>query len=219
MYAELLGTGLAPKTVRNIHVVIHSALADALRWGLIQRNPAAVSDPPRVPRGEMKVWSSDQLRTFLDAARSDRLYAAWLLAATTGMRRGELLGLRRSDVDLSAERLAIVQSLVMVNGHPMVSEPKTYASRRVIALDPATVAALRRYLAGQAEERLAWGPVYQDSGLFFTRENGSPISPEWFADRFGQLAIEAKLPRGSPPRRSSQLRDGGSRCGGSPEDR
>ncbi len=107
LYAELLATGLAPKTVRNIHVVIHSALADAMRWGLVQRSAASVADPPRVPRGEMKVWSSDQLRTFLDAARSDRLYAAWLLAATTGMRRGELLGLRRSDVDLQAERLAI----------------------------------------------------------------------------------------------------------------
>ena len=88
----------------------------------------------------------------------------------------------------------VVQSLVMVNGHPMLSEPKTSASRRVIALDPATIAALRRNLASQAEERLAWGPAYEDSGLCFTRENRAPLSPEWFADRFGQIAIEARLP-------------------------
>ena len=134
----------------------------------------------------MKVWGSDQMRSFLDVARPDRLYAAWLLAATTGMRRGELLGLRRSDIDLAAERLAVVQSLVLVNGHPILSEPKTASSRRTIALDAATVAAVRTHLIRQAEERLAWGTgVLKDSGLVFTRRmehlcppSGSPTDSD-----------------------------------------
>jgi hypothetical protein len=84
--------GLAPKTVYYIHSILHRALRDAVRWGYVVRNVADVADPPKAKTPEMQVWSPAQLRAFLDHVRGDRLYAAWLLAATTGMRRGQILG-------------------------------------------------------------------------------------------------------------------------------
>jgi integrase len=134
------------------------------------------------------------VRTFLRPAEDDRLYAAWLLAATTGMRRGEVLGLRREDLNLAEGRLSVTQSVVLVDGRPIISEPKTAKGRRRISLDPATIAALRAHLKRQAEDRLAWGPAYQDSGLVFTREDGIGVHREVFADRFASISARASLP-------------------------
>ena len=99
LYRELLTSGrrhrpggLAPKTVRNVHVLIHRVLKDAVRWGYVVRNVADAADPPKVKPTELQVWSPGQLRAFLAHVQVDRQYAAWLLAATTGMGRGELLG-------------------------------------------------------------------------------------------------------------------------------
>jgi integrase len=114
LYRELLTAGrrhrpggLAPKTVRNVHVLIHRVLKDAVRWGYVVRNVADAADPPKVKPAELQVWSPGQLRAFPAHVQGDRQYAAWLLAATTGMRRGELLGLRWVDVDLDAARIAV----------------------------------------------------------------------------------------------------------------
>jgi integrase len=144
---------------------------------------------------EMHVWSPEQLRVFLNHARQDRLYAAWLLFATTGMRRGEVAGLRWSDVALEAGRVSPRRPRVVVNYEVHVSEPKTAKGRRSLALDPATVAALRQHRARQAEERLAVGPRWRDSGLVFTWPDGRPLHPERFSKWFEQLARAAGLPR------------------------
>jgi integrase len=111
------------------------------------------------------------------------------------MRRGELLGLRWIDVDLDAGRVAIRQPRVVVDHAVYTSEPKTARSRRSIALDPATVAALREHQARQAAERVVIGPGCQDSGLVFTRPDGSPIHPHLFSDWFKQ-----HVPRAGPPK-------------------
>lgn len=90
-----LGTGLAPKTVRNVHGVLTKAFRDAVRWGRLQRNPCDAADPPRGRVPEMRAWNADQLRAFTTATRDHRWAAIWALMATTGLRRGEILGLRR----------------------------------------------------------------------------------------------------------------------------
>jgi integrase len=189
------GGSLAPKTVRNIHGELHTALKDAMRWGYVARNVAASADVPKGMAPEMHVWSPEQLRAFLDHARRDRLYAAWLLFATTGMRRGEVAGLRWPDVDLEAGRVSPRRPRVVVNYEVVVSEPKTAKGRRSMALDPATVAALRQHRARQAEDRLAVGPLWHDSGLVFTWPDGRPLHPERFSKWFEQLARAAGLPR------------------------
>ena len=117
LYATLLaegGTGgrqLAPKTVRNCHVVLRRALADAERLGLVSRNPAAAARAVVGPRAEQRPWSADEIQRFFEALAGERLSVAFVLLATTGMRRGEALGLRWEDVDFAGRALSIVQTL------------------------------------------------------------------------------------------------------------
>jgi integrase len=189
-YGELLaggrrdGKGLAPKTVRNIHALLHRALRDAVRWGYLARNVADAVDPPRLDSPEMQVWTPQQLRAFLTHVRHDRLYALWLLVATTGMRRGEVAGLRWSDVDFTTGRVSPRRPRVVVNYAVHEGNPKTAKGRRSLALDPATVAALRDHQARQAEEKSTVGSGYLDSGLVFTWPDGRPLHPDvitgWF---------------------------------------
>jgi integrase len=111
------------------------------------------------------------------------------------MRRGEILGLRWSDLDLDAGSLSIGQTLVVVDSQAVLSEPKTGAGRRTLALDPATIAALRSHRARQAEERLMYGREWRDSGLVFVREDGEPINPERLSKWFDQRVTRTGLPR------------------------
>jgi integrase len=187
--------GLSAKSVKNIHGALHPALKDAVRWGYAARNVADAADPPKVVTPEMQVGSPAQLRTFLTYVRDDRLYAAWMLFATTGMRRGEVAGLRWIDVDLAAGRVTPRKPRVEVNYKVHVSEPKTAKGKRSLALDPTTAAALREHRARQAEERLIVGPGWQDSGLVFTWGDGRPLHPERFSRWFERLAREAGMPK------------------------
>jgi integrase len=159
------GQGLAPKTVRNIHAMLHRALRDAVRLGYLVRNVADAVTPPRGASPEMQIWTPQQLRAFLAHARHDRLYALWLLVATTGMRRAELAGLRWVDIDLAAARLSPRRPRVVVNYLVHESEPKTRMGKRSLALDPATLAALQEHKARQEQERADVGPAWMDSGL------------------------------------------------------
>jgi integrase len=174
--------------------MLHKVLVDAVRWGRLPTNPADRADPPKPRQAEMKVWSIDQLRRFLDHVADDRLFAAWMLMATTGMRRGEVVGLRWVDVDLELGPLAIVQTHVLVNREVLVSEPKTAKGRRTVALDATTVTALRQHRKYQLEERLALGEAWEDSGLVFTHQNGWAINPRLFSSWFTQRATAAGLP-------------------------
>jgi integrase len=204
-YAQVLESGrkdgrggLAPKTVRYLHTTIHRALRDAVRWGKLGRNVAGMADPPK-QRGsklpEMNVWTQEEARSFLKYQESDRLYACWLLALTTGMRRAELLGLRWADVELDGGHLSIRQILVSVAYEVSFGEPKTDRSRRTLAIDPATVAALRAHQARQLEERKAWGPGWSDTGLVFTRENGELVHPQLVSDAFDRHVRVGKFRR------------------------
>jgi integrase len=172
MYRELRQGGgrrggeLAPATVRRIHATLHRALKDAVAWGYLLRNPAAVAvKPKQQPAGSvhMRVWSAAELRHFLLHVRDDRLFALWRLAATTGMRRGGLLGLCWQDVDLDAQRVAVRQTLTTANHHIVFGEPKSARSKRSIAIDVDTVAALCRWRTHQSEERLLLGAAWSDT--------------------------------------------------------
>lgn len=127
LYARLLtsgrrrgrGKGLSPTTVRRVHATLHRAFRDAVRWGILERNPVDSCDPPRLARHDvMRTWSVEEVREFLRLVRNDELYELWLLFATTGMRRGEALGLRWSDIDLSGRIVAIRQTLILVGTRP-----------------------------------------------------------------------------------------------------
>jgi integrase len=153
------------------------------------RSPHRGAPPP-----ELQVWTPEQLRTFLGHARQDRLYPLWLLVATTGMRRAELAGLRWVDIDLDAARLSPRRPRVVVNYVVHESEPKTRMGKRSLALDPATLTALQEHKGRQEQERAEVGSAWRDSGLVFTRPDGSPIHPDLITDWFRRLARGAGLP-------------------------
>jgi integrase len=202
LYATLLerggagGRALAPKTVRNCHIVLRRALADAERLGLVARNPAAAAKAVSAPRGEQRTWSSEEIQRFFDAVAGERLSMAFVLLATTGMRRGEVLGLRWEDVDLDGRALAIVQTLTTVSNRIHIGPPKTGKSRRRVSLDTVTFDALRAHRMRQLEERLAAGDVWSNDGdLVFTDELGGPVQPDRFSKSFDRIVRDAELPR------------------------
>jgi len=142
----------------------------------------------------MRTWSADELRRFLRHVEHDRLYAAWRFTAMTGVRRGELLGLRWRDLSLDGDppRATIAETLI---GARETSTPKTRAGQRSIDLDPKTVAVLRTHRKRQAEERLALGPAYEDRNLVFCAADGPPLWPRTFSRTFDRHAAGAGLPR------------------------
>jgi integrase len=195
LYAELLrGNGHKPlslRTVRYIHSIAHKALSDAKRKGLVVVNVADEADPPAskmvkaAAKAKRKIWNAEELRAFLEFVSEDRLYPAWFLGATKGLRRGEILGLRwKEDVDLEAAELRIQQALTAVGYKIVTTEPKTHRSERPVPLDPASVTVLRAWRKRQAEERLAAGEAWQDSGLVFTDGLGRPLHPDEFSKTF-----------------------------------
>jgi integrase len=198
LYRSLKERGRAPKTIRNTHGVLHRALRDAVRWGTIPTNPATGADPPRVPRVEPKTWTADQVAIFLRAVKGDRLEALWRVFALTGMRRGEALGLRWTDVDEKAGSVEVVQQVTDYAGEIAISEPKTGGSARQIRLDAVTVASLKAHRKRQLEERVAWGDGYEDHGLVFCRENGTPLRPVTITRSLPAVAEEVGLPKLTP---------------------
>lgn len=196
LYARLLASGarddgpLAPKTVLNVHQIIRKALGDALRKGLVVRNVAVAVDPPRVTASpEQRCWNEDQLRRFLHEAKQHRLYPALRLAAMTGMRRGEVVGLRWSDVDLDGARLAVRRTASCAGYTVHVTTNKTPTSRRAVDLDAETVTVLRAWQNAQADE------LGGSSELVFTNRRGSLLHPHVLSQSFERVTRTAGLPR------------------------
>jgi integrase len=201
LYKELLSTGreggrpLSPKTVRNTHIALRKALADAERLGLVVRNAAAAARPPVPSKRDHTTWTPEELARFLGSIEGERLAAAFVVLATTGMRRGEALGLRWSDVNFKAGRLSIVQTVTTVSDKIVITPPKTARSRRSVSLDPETVAALREHRRRQNEERLLAGALWAGEGDFvFTDELGRPVHPSALSRLFATYVRRAVLP-------------------------
>jgi integrase len=204
-YADLLakgrrgkGTdrkGLAPKTVRNIHVMLNKALSDAQRKGLVVRNVAELADPPKLSaqrREEVKAWDADQLCTFLDAIAAQRFFPAFHLSAHTGMRRGEILGLRWGDLDLEAGRVSVRQALVSVAYEVHISDVKTGNGRRTIDIEEGAVAVLEAWRRLRTDERGGKAPAKSD--LVFTREDGAWFHPDLFSQIFDRVVATLDVP-------------------------
>ena len=190
------GGGLSAKSVRNVHATIQSALSDATRKGTVFRNVADIADPPSISRSgrSMNVWTGDQLRMFLEAIDGHELYPLYFLAATTGMRRGEIAGLRWRNVDLDAARLTVNQQIVSVEYELIEDDLKTASSRRTIDLDEQTMAMLRRHRRHQLEQRMASGRR-GDDGFVFARPDGSPVHPDLISQTFQRFMVQIDLPK------------------------
>ncbi|WP_379536764.1 site-specific integrase, partial [Nonomuraea rubra] len=208
----------------RIHATLRTAVNAAVRARLMPINPAngAALPRPRRPhpvvwtagrtarwrqtgeRPAVAVWTGQQLAAFLAGIAQDRLYAAWWLAALRGLRRGELAGLRRTDVDLQAAEQTVTQQRVHADGRVMVGPPKSAAGCRVVALDAETVRVLSRHRERQEKLSAAAGTRWQDSGYVFTTADGAPLRPDYLTGRFRRLVTAS----GQPPVRLHDLRHG-----------
>lgn len=196
LYGALLKQGLSPTTVHHVHAVMRTALARAERQGIVQRNVAALAAAPRLRRREMHTLTSAEARRVVEAARGERLEALYILALSTGMRQGEVLGLRWRDVDFEHATLHITATLQNTATGLTLTSPKTHRSNRQIALTPSAVAALRTHRARQAEERLRAGTAWLEQDLVFCTQRGGPLyKGNLLADSFFPLLARAGVRR------------------------
>ncbi|MCL6647894.1 MAG: site-specific integrase [Chloroflexi bacterium] len=190
-----LGRGLSPRTVTQHHRVLRRALEDAVAWGLLPGNPAAKAKPPRWEAPEMRALDKAEVAALLEAVRGTTIEPLVVLALATGMRRGEILGLRWRGVDLQRGAVTVAQAVQRVGGRLVAVPPKTRGSVRRVRIGPEALAALRRQRLWCQERRLAWGPAWRAEAwdLVFPREDGQPRSPNWLSSMFRRAARRAGL--------------------------
>lgn len=211
LYADVRDNGrvrgdepLGLKTVREVHVILHRALEDAVRWEYVEYNPAGRANAPSATAAKnerkkaIQTWTAAHVHTFAGMYRDHPLFPLWLLAASTGMRRSELLGTRWQAIDFGRGLLSIRQVLVLVGGKPHFKEaPKSAHGYRTIQIPPRVVAVLREARRRQAEARLR-SPVWHDHDLVFCRDDGAPWHPDTVTSKVRKMIRESGLPRIRP---------------------
>ena len=187
--------GLSPSTIGQVHAILHGSLDQAVRWHAIARNPAAAVKAPRPVRREMRFLDTSQVRTMLAAAAGDPLEPLYVTAVYSGLRLGELLGLRWSDVDLDARQLTVRHTLTREDGAWILRQPKTVHSRRTIHLAPIAADTLRAHYLAEAQRLLAMGHRVTPTALVFSDRWGDPVNPWHVTERaFKPLLRRAGLP-------------------------
>jgi integrase len=175
LYNDMTRRGLSAKTVRHVHNVLSPSLKQAVKWRLLSQNPCDLCELPRIAKREMQCFTPEETAVFLQYAKSDRYYAAFVLAIETGMRPEEYLGLKWSDIDFGSCRLSVRRALVVRKGGGFAfTEPKTPQSRRSIPLSQSAIAVLKSHRKEQLEARMLNRDVYEENDLVFPSELGTP---------------------------------------------
>lgn len=192
MVSQLRQTA-APASVIKIHGVLRNALSDAERMDLVPRNVAKAVRSAKLPRTERRALTPDEALTLLGQLQGDHLEFVFIVALSTGLRRGEVLGLRWQDVDLPGRALFVRQTVQRVHGELQLFPPKTHRSTRPIPLSEVTLSALLAQRARQIEDRLLVGVAWEDHGLVFASHLGTPLEPRNVNRRFGTARAAAGL--------------------------
>jgi integrase len=190
-------------SVRVVRFALSGAFNAAVEAGEMAENPVRRVALGRKPskRKPAEVWSQEEIAAFLDAARGDRLEAAWRLLAVTGLREGELLGLPEDGFSEAAGTVLIRQQVTTAGGRMMLLPVKETNSNRTVDVDPRTIALLKKRATAQKEERLAAGALWRgNDGLLFTHPGGGTIHPTTFRDYFHKLVERAEIRPGAPHR-------------------
>ena len=212
MLSKMRKAGKSASRCAYTRLVLKMALQQGVRWQMLPRNVAEAVRPPKVERKDMQVWTPQQVATFLDTAQAHRMYTAFYLALMTGMRRGELMGLKWEDIDFERARLTVRNNLVEVQGEgipgkerggkatvtsrkAVLSTPKTKNSRRTIVLSPGTVFKLKEHQARQEVEQSQAAEAWQNEGFVFASEVGTHTNPDALSNLYGKLLKEADVPR------------------------
>lgn len=194
-YKRKLDEGLRPSYIRSMHAIITKTLNAALTWELVSRNVASLASPPRVEKTEIQTWSIEQANHYLEASQDRRLYIVYVLAIYTGMRRGEILGLRWEDVDFERGRISVRQTLCKVGSEIVLQEPKTKSSRRLLSVPEFAMKALSKHKARQNEWKLLCGAAFVHPEMVCTNKNGTYIDPGDVNSDFKMAAKLAHLPQ------------------------
>ena len=185
---------ITAKTVLQHHRVLKQALSHAVKWGLMSRNPAKATDPPKPVNKEMRALSYTEVSKLLEAAQGTEYHTVVHLAVFTGLRRSELLGLRWQDINLTKRSLSIVRTLQQLKGSKFVFlEPKTRGSRRTIELTPMSALVLRSHREQQEAIKAEFGIQLAESDLVFSKPDGSPLKPDTITRSFLRIARSVGL--------------------------
>jgi len=187
-----LGSGLSPRTVQYLHAILRAALEQATKWGLVIRNVAKLVNPPSPRRQQVPFFTPDQARQFQRAIEGHRLKPLFLLAMMAGLRQGELLGLKWTDVQ--GVCLSVRRSLQRIDGALTLVDTKTDRSRRMLELPELVLSALDEHRATQEQEREWAGSSWKASGLIFTSKIGTPLDGTNVTKQLRALLLVANLP-------------------------
>jgi integrase len=188
-----LSAGRSVRTVQVMKTVLSSALSRAMREELVARNVARLAELPTWERKPITPWSAVEARAFLDAAKKDPLYPAFMLLLVYGLRRGEVLGLRWRDVDEEDGEIRIRQQVQRIKGELRFYPVKTAAGRRDLPLLPIAQSMLDLRRQAQAADRQELGRAWQDNGLIFTTKTGRPVEPRNLVRSFHRICDKDKL--------------------------
>ena len=197
LYNDMKKAKYSPKTIRHVHNVLSSAFKQAVRWKMLMQNPCEFSELPRMEKVEMMYFTPKETAKFLEAAKDDKFFPAFLLAIETGMRPEEYLGLQWKDVNFENKSLSVRRALVVKKGGGFIfTEPKTKKSRRSIPISNTLIKTLKAHRRKQLEERLKLGANYQTFDLVFASEIGTPLLHGNLLRRhFKPIRDKAKLPK------------------------
>lgn len=196
-FAEVAGgtrKPLSSASLHRLHATLRSALASAVKRRLISNNPASHVELPSRERVMEAVWTVEDVHRFLTYVADDRLAALYRVAIVTGLRRGELVGLRWLDIDLVAGAIRVVQQVVQLGTQLHLGRPKTRSGERLVAVDLTTVALLEAHRERQRREQEAWGSAWHQTGHVFTYQDGHVLQPDYVTHKFRRDARRAGLP-------------------------
>jgi len=201
-YAKALSTGrrdgrggLAPSTVRYMHVILKAAMKQAVRWQMLSRNPVDAVDPPKIERGAVTTYDLAQTADLIEATRGTRMTITVILAVLCGLRRGEIAALRWRNVNLAAAQLAVTESAEQTRASVRYKKPKS-GKGRTVALSARVVNELRSHRVRQARELLVLGVPLTDDAFVIAQADGSPLQPRTITHQWHLLLANSKtLPR------------------------
>ncbi|MEZ4540726.1 MAG: tyrosine-type recombinase/integrase [Chloroflexota bacterium] len=181
LYSKKLGEGLSKKTVFHIHATIRRVLNEAVKWGLIYSNPCSQVTPPKVDKLPPRVWSIEEAQKFLSSVLEHRWYSIYLIALTTGARRGEILGMEWQNIDWDRGTISILKTISEIDNKIVISQPKTQRSRRTITLPQVVLDSLKK--------------TKGVSGFIFQTSAGTPVAPRNLVRHFHEASDSIGLPK------------------------
>jgi integrase len=193
-YSDKLQSGLSNRTVLHHAMCLHGALRNAVKTGLVPFNICDATTPPKAVKKEMQIMNEKEMQIFLELARNTRYHTLFYLALFTGMRRGELLGLKWSDIDLLGMQISVNRSLYqLANGEIIITKPKTNKSRRLISLTPSTCEVIRDEYAKQKATQESLAAQWNEDSFVFSEWDGKHLLPNTISHAWQKLAKKAGM--------------------------